>query len=114
MKPATLLLTWVLAGPVLLPLGSDRLLLASPAPQNIEQPSTKDKTVKIRIAGMTCAACAKGLEASFRHMAGVAKAGVDYEHGEAIIIFDPAKQTIDSLSKFIASCGYQVKEARVI
>src|SRR5579883_3258583 len=39
----------------------------------------KAKTVRNRIEGMTCAACAKGLEASFRNMAGVVKADVDYK-----------------------------------
>jgi copper chaperone CopZ len=63
---------------------------------------------------MTCAACAKGLEASFRHMAGVLKADVDYKAGQAVITFDTAKQSAESLSKFIASCGYQVKEAKVV
>jgi len=68
----------------------------------------------MRIAGMTCAACAKGLEASFRNMAGTVKADVDYEAGQAVITFDPAKQNAESLAKFIASCGYQVKETKVI
>src|SRR5437764_11716150 len=33
--------------------------------------SVKQKTIQIRIGGMTCAACARGLEASFRKMNGV-------------------------------------------
>lgn len=72
------------------------------------------KTVQIRIAGMTCAACAKGLEASFRNMAGIEKAAVDYKAGQAVITFDPSKQSTESLTKFIASCGYQVKETKVV
>jgi copper chaperone CopZ len=68
----------------------------------------------MRIAGMTCAACAKGLGASFRNMAGIVKADVGYEAGQAVITFDPAKQNAESLAKFIASCGYQVKETKVI
>lgn len=63
---------------------------------------------------MTCAACAKGLEASFRNMAGIVKADVDYEAGQAVITFDPPKQNAESLAKFIASCGYRVKETKVI
>ncbi|HXB66652.1 MAG TPA: heavy metal-associated domain-containing protein [Candidatus Acidoferrales bacterium] len=70
------------------------------------------KTIHMRIAGMTCASCARGLEASFRRMAGVEKASIDYKNGQATIIFDPARQSADSLSKFVADCGYQVKELK--
>ena len=68
----------------------------------------------MRIAGMTCAACARGLEASFRKMAGVEKAEIDYKAGQAVITFDPARQTTDSLSKLVAECGYTVKEIKVV
>ncbi len=63
---------------------------------------------------MTCAACARGLEASFRKMAGVEKVAVDYKAGQAVITFDPGKQSVDSISKFVADCGYEVKETKVI
>jgi Cu+-exporting ATPase len=97
---------------VVLPFGSGLPVAASPAPQNSEQ-TVKQKTVHIRIAGMTCAACAKGLEASFRKIPGVVKADVDYKAGQAIITFDPVKQKMESISKFAAECGYQVKEIKV-
>ena len=79
-----------------------------------EQTSANQKTVHPRIAGMTCASCAKGLEASFRRMAGVQTVSVDYKTGLALITFDPAKQTTQSLSKFVADCGYEVKETKVV
>ena len=68
----------------------------------------------MRIAGMTCASCAKGLEASFRNIAGVVKVTVDYKAGQAMITFDTTKQSTESLSKFVASCGYKVKETKVV
>lgn len=71
------------------------------------------KTVQMRIAGMTCAACAHGLEASFHKMAGVEKAAIDYESGRAMIMFDPAKQSAESLSKLVAECGYRAKEIKL-
>ena len=107
-------LTLVWAGLVILPLSGGLPVTASPAPQNGEQSSAKQKTLQMRIAGMTCAACAKGLEASFRNMAGIVKATVDYKAGQAVITFDPGKQSADTLTKFIASCGYQVKETKVV
>lgn len=105
-----LFLVW--AGVVIPPLGSGLPLTA--APQSVEQPSANQKTVHFRIAGMTCAACAKGLEASFRQLAGVVKADVDYKTGQAVITFDAAKQRLENLSKFVTKCGYQVKETKVV
>jgi copper chaperone CopZ len=107
-------LTLVWAGLVVLSFGSGLPVVAAPAPQNGEQPVAKQKTVQFRIAGMTCAACAKGLETSFRNMPGIVKADVDYKAGQAVITFDAAKQSSESLSRFVTKCGYQVKETRVV
>ena len=107
-------LTLACAGLVVLPFAGGLPVMAGPAPQTVEQSSTKHKTVQFRIAGMTCAACAKGLEASFRNMAGVVKVNVDYQAGQAVVTFDASKQSADSLSKFITKCGYQVKETKLV
>jgi len=104
----------VLAGLVTIPVGGGWRLSASPAPQNGAQAKAIQKTVQIRIAGMTCASCAKGLEASFRNMAGVVKVTVDYKAGQAVVTFDTGNQSAENLSKFVASCGYKVKETKVI
>ena len=104
----------VLAGLVAIPVAGGWRLSASPAPQNAAQSKASQKTVQMRIAGMTCASCAKGLEASFRNMAGVLKVTVDYKAGQAVVTFDTGKQSAESLSKFVASCGYKVKETKVI
>lgn len=104
----------VLAGLVIILLGAGQLLSASPAPQNGSQTNASQKTVQMRIAGMTCAACAKGLEASFRNMVGVVKVTVDYKAGQAVVTFDISKQTAESLARFVASCGYKVKETKVV
>ena len=105
---------------LVLPLSAGLLLVGlAVGPSYLSSPvaaagSAKPKTVHMRIAGMTCAACARGLEASFRKMAGVEKVDVDYKAGQAVITFDPTKQTADSLSKFVAECGYKVKEIKVV
>ena len=104
----------MLSGLVILRSSGLQVAVASPAPQGSEQTSAKHKTIQMRIEGMTCAACAKGLEASFRHLAGVEKASIDYKAGQAVITFDPAKQSVESLGKFVVSCGYQVKETKVV
>ena len=102
------------AGLFILPSGSGLPLTAAPAVQSGELAHAKQKTLQMRISGMTCAACAKGLEASFRNMAGVVKADVDYKAGQAVVTFDTAKQSAESLSKFVTKCGYQVKETKVV
>ena len=103
----------ILAGLVTIPVGGWRLS-ARPAPQNGAQTKASQKSVQIRIAGMTCASCAKGLEASFRNMAGVVQVTVDYKAGQAVVTLDTGKQSAEGLSKFVASCGYKVKETKVI
>src|SRR5258707_10175039 len=72
------------------------------APSTAPATTAKLKTIQMRIAGMTCAACARGLEASLRKMTGVDKVAVDYKAGQAVITFDPGKQSVDSISKFVA------------
>jgi copper chaperone CopZ len=104
-------LTLVWAGLVALPVGSSLPVLAA---SHNEQSATKQKTVQFRITGMTCAACAKGLQASLRNIAGIVKADVDFKAERAVITFDTEKQSADSLSKFVTKCGYQVKEIKVV
>jgi copper chaperone CopZ len=104
----------ILAGLVIIPTSVGWRLAASPAQQSGPQTNKSEKTVQMRIAGMTCASCAKGLEASFRNMAGVVKVSVDYRAGQAVVTFDTGKQSAETLSKFVASCGYKLKETKVV
>ena len=104
----------IVAGLTVLAVAPARKLWAFPAPQIAAQARTGQMTVQMRIAGMTCASCAKGLEASFRNMAGVVKATVDYKAGQAVVTFDAKKQTAESLARFVANCGYKVKETKVV
>ncbi len=104
----------VFAGLIVNPLAVGWRLSASPAPQNGSQTNANQKTVQMRIAGMTCVSCAKGLEASLHNMAGVVKVTVDYKTGQAVVTFDMSKQSAQSLSKFVVSCGYKVTETKVV
>ena len=110
-----IILTTLIAVLAVLPqIGSSIAAQNPPSPDGAAPTATKQKTIQVRIAGMTCAACARGLEASFRKMGGVEKAAVDYKSGQAVITFDPARQSLESLAKFVTDCGYQVKETKVI
>jgi len=66
----------------------------------------------MRIAGMTCAGCAKGWGHRSVTWQGLWKADVDYKAGQAIITLTVAKQSAESLSRFVTKCGYEVKELR--
>jgi len=67
-------------------------------------------TKTLSVSGMTCPACASGLEASFRNLPGVREAKVDYNAKRATITYDPTKQTLEAVKKLITDSGYQVKE----
>jgi len=64
----------------------------------------------IFVSGMTCAACASGLEASFRNLPGVRKARVEYNAKRATITYDPAGLTEQVIRKLITDTGYQMNE----
>ena len=49
------------------------------------------------------------LEASFRNMAGVKEAKVDYDAKRAIISYDPARQNEQALRKLITDAGYSMR-----
>ena len=106
-------LALMLSGLVTMPDTMSRLW-AQAGPQGGAQANPSQRTVQMRIGGMTCASCANGLEASFRNMAGVLKARVDYRAGDATVTFDTSKQSAESLAKFAVTCGYKVKETKVI
>ncbi len=68
------------------------------------------KTVTFSVSGMTCASCARGLEASFRNMAGVKEAKVDYDAKRATISYDAAKQKEQALRKLVTDAGYSIEK----
>jgi hypothetical protein len=41
-------------------------------------------------------------------------AAIDYKSGQAMTTFDPAKQSAESLSRFVGECGYKVKEIKAV
>ena len=64
-------------------------------------------TITLTVDGMTCAACAKALAASFRKASGVVSAEVDYTKKQAAIAYDPGKQSGESLRGLVRQAGYQ-------
>lgn len=66
-------------------------------------------TAAFRIPDMDCAACAVSLSASFRRLAGVSDAKVDYDSRRAVVTYDPAKQNFAAFEKLVNDAGFHVK-----
>lgn len=72
----------------------------------------KCETVHFSVKGMTCGGCEDGLTAALEGTDGVIKVyKVSHKENLAVLCFDPTKTKSESLTKLIASKGY---EAQVI
>ena len=77
------------------------------------------KQIKLKISGMTCAACSASIERSLRRKDFIEKIEVDLVSESAFIIYDDTKGSVESIIAFIAKLGYfaeifrnQAKEKR--
>lgn len=70
--------------------------------------------VYLDVQGMTCAGCAYHVESALTDVAGVERAEVDYETGEAVVYTDQPPPDIETLIQAVERTGYraqlQVKE----
>jgi mercuric ion transport protein len=79
-------------------------------PFNAAAVSPGDKTITLKIEGMTCEACAAHLERALAEVPGVKAASVSYAKGEAILTIDPASPpTRADLIKTVEEAGYRVE-----
>lgn len=76
--------------------------VTAPARAAAEQP----KTVRLKIAGMTCGGCVIGTRRVLARLPGVTKADVSYEKGEAVVTYDPAKVTVAQMVAAVKTLGY--------
>ncbi|MFW6186357.1 MAG: heavy metal translocating P-type ATPase [Halobacteriota archaeon] len=65
-----------------------------------------EKEVTLRISGMTCAMCVKAIETAVGELEGVAQVNVNLSTGNARIVFDPQKISIDDIREVIEGLGY--------
>lgn len=80
-------------------------------------PNATYAKVEFSIDGMTCAmGCAKTIEKKMAKMEGVKMAKVDFEKELAMVEFDEAKVTPNSLKEAVAMVGdtYTVKDLKVV
>lgn len=66
----------------------------------------KFETVTFKVDGMTCGGCAIGVRKVLTRLPGVSKADVTYKESRAVVIYNPAKVTVQQMADAIATLGY--------
>ena len=64
------------------------------------------ETTTIKVGGMSCGGCVKSVSGVLAALDGVAKAVVSREQGQAMIEYDAAKVTRDTLKAVIEDAGF--------
>lgn len=65
-------------------------------------------SISIKLAGMTCAACAARIEKGLARLPGVEKAAVNFAAEKAAITFDPTQISLKDIVAKVEDIGYQV------
>ncbi|BER92403.1 MAG: P-type Cu+ transporter [Candidatus Atribacteria bacterium] len=66
--------------------------------------------IHLRIEGMKCPSCVKGIESSLKNLEGIKEVHIELLPGTATIVFQPEKIQYSTIRDFIESLGYHVKE----
>ena len=64
------------------------------------------KTVRFKVAGMTCGGCVVGTRTVLTRLPGVTKAEVSYEKGDAVVTYDPDRVTVAQMVAAVKTLGY--------
>lgn len=67
--------------------------------------SADAQTVKLAVSGMTCAACAAGIETSLMKVPGVQSASVSLENEEAVVMVSPGQAPAAELLEAVKKAG---------
>ena len=65
-----------------------------------------DRTVKLAVNNMDCAACPSIVKGSLEAVPGVAKVAVSYKDKTATVIYDDAKADVNQLISATTNAGY--------
>lgn len=102
---AAVVIAALLVAPTLL-----SMTATQPAEANVQPVSlASEREAVVRIEGMTCAACARGVEATLGRTEGVVSAVVTMEPPEARIRYDEAVTTAEALAEAIEAMGYRAE-----
>ncbi|HTS55590.1 MAG TPA: heavy-metal-associated domain-containing protein [Burkholderiales bacterium] len=64
------------------------------------------KTVTLKVNGMTCHGCARGVTRALQRVPGVVSAQVSLDNAQATVAFDPAQVTPAQLKAAVDEAGY--------
>ena len=67
------------------------------------------KTVALDVPSMYCEACPITVKKALSRVPGVSNVSVSFERKEAVVTFDDAKASVDSLTKATANAGFPSK-----
>ena len=62
--------------------------------------------ITIKVGGMSCQGCVKGVTAALEGVAGVSRAAVDLAGASATIDFDPAQTSAEALRQAVEAAGF--------
>ena len=65
-----------------------------------------DRTVKLAVQNMFCAACPFTVKSSLQSVPGVKTVLVSFENKTAIVVFDDARTNVQALTKATTDAGY--------
>ena len=71
------------------------------------------KQTSLRITGMTCAACAGGVEKALSEQPGVSQASVNFATEKATVEYDPSLVSEEGLANAVSKAGYGVAVSEV-
>jgi len=68
-----------------------------------------ERTVTLKVDGMSCQHCRKAVENALKSLIGVKAAEVNLARKTALITFDPDQLTTDDMRKALEQAGYSLK-----
>ncbi|WP_304335491.1 heavy-metal-associated domain-containing protein [Conchiformibius steedae] len=67
------------------------------------------ETVTLKVDGMSCAACVRGVEQALNGCAGVEQAAVDLTSGKARVQFNPQQTNAAQLAAAVEAAGFDAR-----
>jgi P-type Cu+ transporter len=65
-----------------------------------------ESSVTLRLRGMSCAACAKGIEEALRSVPGVSQGDVNFATEQAVVLYDAQTTTLQQIRAAVDEAGY--------
>ncbi len=94
---------------LVLVLGLATFNLMSAAARSAATAQPAQARVALRVEGMHCGGCARGLRTVLTRIEGVIAAEVSFDESRAIVDYDPRRVTVERLIQAIERAGFQAR-----